>query len=174
MAAGEDQAQPFVTHGFLPGWFFARVQQRGLGVPVVAGRLPAEPVDGPAAGRGDDPSRRAGRQPGFRPALHRDRERVLDRFLGDVDVPEVADQDRHGAAVFLAEHPPDLGGGDGRHGRRQPRLGSRNGRTSIGSPVTSVILRPQPSAASRSSALRIQKPPRYSFASANGPSVVTT
>ena len=36
------------------------------------------------------------------------RKRVLDGVLGNVDVPEGAGQDGHGAAVFLPEHPGDF------------------------------------------------------------------
>ena len=113
VTAGEDQAQPVVAHGALLGRFVAGVQQSGLGVPVLAGRLPAQAVDRPVAGGGDDPSRRARRQSVGRPPLHRRGERVLDRLLGDVDVAEDADQDGHRAAVLLAEHTLDLRGGDG-------------------------------------------------------------
>ena len=63
VAAGEDQPQPVVAHGALLGRFAPGVQQGRLGVAVLAGRLPAEPVDGPVAGGGDDPSGRARRQP---------------------------------------------------------------------------------------------------------------
>ena len=40
------------------------VDEGGLGVAVVAGRLPPQPVDGPVAGGGDDPSARVGRHAG--------------------------------------------------------------------------------------------------------------
>src|SRR5919109_990556 len=117
VAAGEDQAQPVVAHRALLGGFaLVAMEQGGLGVPVLAGRLPAEAVDRPVAGGGDDPPGGAGRQPCRRPPLHRRGEGVLDRLLGDVDVAEDADQDRDRAAVLLAEHPLDLRGGQRRHG----------------------------------------------------------
>ena len=36
MTAGKDQAQPIVAHRILLGRLLARVQQSGLGVPVLA------------------------------------------------------------------------------------------------------------------------------------------
>src|SRR3954470_6723081 len=51
---------------------------------------------------------------------------------------------------------------------------SWKGRTSIGRPVARASLVPQPSAASRSAASTIEKPPMYSLLSMNGPSVVRT
>ena len=45
-----------------------------------------------------------------RPALQGGRERLLDRFLGDVDVTEDADQDGHGAPVLGAEGMFDVDG----------------------------------------------------------------
>ncbi len=59
VTAGEDQPQPVVAHGPLLGGLLTGVQQRGLGVPVRAGGLPAQSVDRPVAGRRDDPARRA-------------------------------------------------------------------------------------------------------------------
>jgi hypothetical protein len=59
VAAGEDQPQPVIMHGTLLRRIVAGMQQRGLGVPVLAGRLPAEAVDRPVAGGGDDPAGRA-------------------------------------------------------------------------------------------------------------------
>jgi hypothetical protein len=111
VAAGEDQAQPGVLHGALPGRFAALVKQGGLGVPVVPVRLPAKPVDRPVARGGDDPARRARRQPGRRPPSDRSGEGVLDRLFGDVYVTEDVDQDGHRASVFLAEDTFDVRGG---------------------------------------------------------------
>jgi hypothetical protein len=57
------------------------------------------------AGLGRGQARRA-------PALTRGGEGVLDRILGDVDVAERADQDRHRPTVLLTEHTRDLRLGD--------------------------------------------------------------
>src|SRR5579863_2581169 len=73
--------------------------------------LPAEAVDGPVAGRGDDPARRARRQPVGGPPGHGRGERLLHGFLGDVDVTEHADQDGDRAAVLGPEHALYLGAG---------------------------------------------------------------
>ena len=74
VTAGEDEAEPVVAHRSLRLLgLVAGMQQGGLGVPVGAGRLPAQPVDGPVAGGGDDPAGRARRQPGGRPPLARRR-----------------------------------------------------------------------------------------------------
>jgi hypothetical protein len=77
-------------------------------VAVLAGRFPAEAVDRPIPGCGDDPSRRARRQTGGRPPLDRRGERVLDRLLGDADVTEDADQDGHRATILFPEYTIDL------------------------------------------------------------------
>jgi hypothetical protein len=45
VAAGEHQALPVVVHGALVGRLVAGVQERGLGLAIVAGRLAAEAVD---------------------------------------------------------------------------------------------------------------------------------
>src|SRR5437588_6059116 len=153
--------------GFLFGCLVAGVQQSRLGVAVLARGLAAEAVDGPIAGSGDDPASRAGWRPARRPALDGRGEGVLDRLLGDVDVAEDTDQDRHGSPVLLPKYPLDVGAGEGGHAPDQPsRKTWWNGRTSIGSVVARASLRPQSSAASRSGALMIEKPAMYSLLSA--------
>ena len=95
VAAREDQPQPVVLHG--PdrfGWFVALVEERRLGVSVMAGCLTPEPVDGTVAGRRRDPRTGVRRQSGLRPPLRRHDERLLDRLFGDVDVAEETDQGR--------------------------------------------------------------------------------
>ena len=71
-----------------------------------------EAIDRPVAGCSDDPPRRAWRQSGVGPLLHRNRERVLDCLLGNVDVTEGSNQYRNGAAVLFAEYTFDLGAFD--------------------------------------------------------------
>ena len=155
--------------GALLGRLVPGVEQGGLGVPVLPGGLPAEPVDGPVAGGGDDPAGRARGQAGRRPPLHGRGERVLDGLLGDVDVAEDPDQDGDRPAVLLAEDPLDLGGGTGRHARAQSPGSPWNGRTSIGRVVARASRRPQSRAASRSGARTMVNPPMCSLPSANGP-----
>jgi len=84
---------------------------------ALARRFAAEPIDRAVASRGDNPTRRARRQSGSGPSLHGNGERILNRLLGDVDVAEVAHQDRDGAAVLFAKHTFDLRSGEGRHDR---------------------------------------------------------
>src|SRR5438270_12723440 len=129
MAAGEDQARPVVAHGALLDRFVLRVQKSGLGVAVRAGRLAAELIDRPVASGGDDPPGRARGEPGGWPALHRRGERVLHRFLGDVDVAEDADQDGHRATVLLAEDTFDLRRCEVRHVRVQSSASPWKART---------------------------------------------
>src|SRR5262245_10834866 len=99
MAAGEDQAQTVVVHGtLLDGLGLPGGLQAGrFGVAIVARRLAAQAIDRAIAGGGDDPTRRGWRQSVDGPALEGDGERILDGFLGKVDVAEEADQDRNGA-----------------------------------------------------------------------------
>jgi hypothetical protein len=166
VAAGEDQAQPVVGHGALLGRRLRLApQQDRLGVAVLAGRLPAEPVDRPVPGGGDDPAGRARWRPGRRPAPHGLGEGVLDRLLGQVDVADDADQDGDRAAVLAAEHRLDLGGGQGGRVGAQSSTSPWNGRTSIGRPAASASRRPQPSAASRSGALMMVNPAMCSLLS---------
>ena len=138
VTAGEYQAQPVVAHGALLGRFVAGVQQGSLGLPVLTGRLPAEAVDGPVAGGGDDPAGRARRQAVRWPPLYRHGERVLYRIFGDVEVAEGAGQDGHRAAVLGAEDVFDLRGRRGRRAGHQSSVSPWNGRTSMGRPVTSA------------------------------------
>src|SRR5439155_16768580 len=105
-------------------------QQGGLGVAVMARALPAQPVDGPVAGRGGDPGARVGRQAGGRPPLEGHGEGVLDRLFGDVDVTEEADQGGGGPARLRPEDRRDVHGysrrtatGPARPGTGGPRPG---------------------------------------------------
>jgi hypothetical protein len=76
-------------------------------------------------GRDRDPRSGVGAQPLARPALERDRERVLEGVLGEVEIAEDADHDGRGATRLLAEDAPDccLAGGNGEHLPSRGRLG---------------------------------------------------
>ena len=97
VAAGEDQPQALVgdrAHGLVvlvglvrPG---QRLQPRELLSSRRRAPLGPQPVDRAVARRGDDPRRRVGGDAVARPALERDRARVLDRLLGAVEVAERA------------------------------------------------------------------------------------
>src|SRR5215475_6939318 len=112
MAAREDQAQPVVLHRASPlirRWRLILVVQQGsLSVPVVPRRLPPELIDGAVLGGCRDPPARVGRQTGLRPASESNRERVLDRLFGDVNVAEEADQAGNAPAVLSPEVTIDL------------------------------------------------------------------
>ena len=76
VTAGEDEAEAVVFHVALRfGALGALVEQRGLGVTVVAGRLATQPVDGAVAGGGGDPTARVGRHARC-PATSRSRSRT--------------------------------------------------------------------------------------------------
>jgi len=83
---------------------------------ILARSLSPKPIDGSIAGGCDDPCRRTWRQAAGRPPLHGHRERVLDRFLGNVDVTKMSNQYRDRAAVFGAKDPVNFGAGDWGHG----------------------------------------------------------
>src|SRR6202044_3453844 len=91
MAAGEDETELIVTHGALLGRPGGGMQV-GLGMARVARRFSTKHVDGAVARGGDDPSRRAWGHPGLWPSVERGGERVLHRLLGEIDVPEDADE----------------------------------------------------------------------------------
>jgi hypothetical protein len=76
-------------------------------------------VDRPAAGRERDPGRRVRRHAVARPALERDDERVLDRLLGAVEVPERAGQGGDGLGRLAPEQAVEGGSGE-----RQPPTAS--------------------------------------------------
>ena len=95
-SAALDPAQP---GGVLGGG----VEQGGLGVPQVAGRLPSQPVDGAVAGGRGQPGPRVRGQPGGGPPPDGLDVGLLGRVLGDVDVAEPAYQTGDHAPVLLTE-----------------------------------------------------------------------
>ena len=82
-------------------------------VALGAGGFASEPVDGTVAGCGRDPSAWVGWDPGFRPALRSDRERVGDGVLGEVDITEDTDHRRDTTPDFAAVHISDRAGVSG-------------------------------------------------------------
>src|SRR5262249_39647240 len=68
-------------------------------------------VDGPVARRGGQPGARVRGLAGTRPALGRDRERLLSGLLGEVEVAEEADQVGEDAAPLVAKNLLDQGCG---------------------------------------------------------------
>jgi hypothetical protein len=69
-----------------------------------------QPVDRAVARGGDDPARRRRRDAALRPALQCGGERVLHGFLGQGNIPELAHEYGHGAAVLAPEYLSDLVG----------------------------------------------------------------
>ena len=153
------------------------VEQRGLRVTIVARCLTTQAIDRTVTRGRRDPAAGVGGQAGDRPAFARDHERLLDHLLGDVDIAEETDQGRDDPTGFLSEDPFEIGRVDGGHvppANIQPVGGSSwNGRTSTGPMHAAEPFAAHTSAASRSGAVMIQKPPSCSLVSANGPSVMT-
>ena len=102
MAAGEDQLQPFVldravVDGTVVDGTVVDLVHDGLRCRQQVdlsgqGALPADPVDRPVAGGRHQPRAGIGRRPRCGPALRGDRERLLRRVLGLVEVTEEPDQ----------------------------------------------------------------------------------
>ncbi len=158
VATGEDEPQSIVHVGALSrvlglvrsaGWrFAAEIRQpfpfgdllRAKELELVHQPAGApDPVDRPAAGRGQDPRVRVRGDAIDRPALQRNDEGVLDGLLGKVEVTEDPDERRHRVPRFFAEHAVD-------DIVRAGRL--RRGSRSIGVPrvVHAPLLRPMPGA----------------------------
>ena len=106
MAAREQQLEPLVRERrrrpSCPPPASGTLEQPGLrGERAIA----PDPVDRAVAGGGHEPGARVLRRAVARPALGRDRERLLRGFLGEVEVAEEADQGREDAAPLVAEDP---------------------------------------------------------------------
>jgi hypothetical protein len=65
--------------------------------------IAADAVDRSVPSGGHEPRARVGRRPLARPALGRDRERLLGGFLGEVEVAEEADQAGEDTSPLVAE-----------------------------------------------------------------------
>ena len=109
MAAGEDQGQPLVGDLGQVGVGAGDValqalEQRDVGGLGRARRAAAQPIEGPPARCSHDPGGGVAGHTLGGPALERSGKGVLQRFLGEVEVAEVADEAREHGAVFLADH----------------------------------------------------------------------
>jgi len=152
MTAREHETQPVVLHGtsllrharVVVGRKHCHVREQ-----LAAAGLAAQTVDREIARGRRDPAARVGWQPVAGPPAQRDRVRLLDRVLGELDVAEHADHDGERAPGRRAENPVDRG--LRRHGPSE----CMNGRTSIGLMMHSEVFDPHASAASRSSASTI-------------------
>ena len=143
VAAREDELEPLVREGRVVHRVLHRLgdleQPRLLGV----GAFAAEAVDGAVARRRHQPGAGARGHALARPALRRDRERLLRGLLGEVEVAEEADEGREDAPPLVAE------------GLFEARDHAPIGRTSTAPPMLAAgILAASSMAASRSSASR--------------------
>ncbi len=104
MAAREDQPEPVVFQVFVAGrrWLGRLpIQAIGqLGQRGVEPRPSAQAVDGLEAAGRDEPRARVGRHTVARPRSQRRRERVVQRFFGEIEIAEQADERREHAARF--------------------------------------------------------------------------
>ena len=112
MAAGEEELQPVVGNrahvvlgGVVPGAGPAECLELTQLVEIAA--FAAKAVDRPVARGADDPGTRVVGKAVARPALERDRERVLDGLLGEVDVAEYPDQGRNRPPGLVPEQAVD-------------------------------------------------------------------
>ena len=103
VAAGEEQLEPLVGNRRLIHFVLHRLrnveQARLLGEGAVA----PDPVDGPVARGRHQPGPRVVGRPLARPALRRDRERLLSGLLGQLEAAEEADQVGEDPAPLVSE-----------------------------------------------------------------------
>ena len=118
VAAGEEQAQAIVGYRVhVVAWIALVRARRGesleLAQLVQIAALAADAVDGAVARGADDPGAGVAGEPVAGPALDRDHEGLLHRLLGQVDVAEDPDQDRHRPSRLAPEQAVDDRVGDG-------------------------------------------------------------
>ena len=164
MAAGEHQTQRVIAHLRLLLVRHGGEGDRGRLAVRPAG-LASQPIEGAMPGGGDEPASRRRGNPRARPLFGGDGKGFLNRLLGERQITEEARQDGDRATVFAARY---------LFNRRVQWGCSMKGRTSMGQVVAAADLRAHASAASRSAALIMVRPPICSLVSTNGPSVITT
>jgi hypothetical protein len=104
MTAGEDELEALVGEGRLVVHAVLRHERRVQEAGLRSERLiAADAVDRAVARGGDQPARRVRGDAVARPALRRDRERLLRGLLGEIEVAEEADEGREDAAPRVAE-----------------------------------------------------------------------
>jgi hypothetical protein len=130
VAAGEDETQPIVFDRFVARQRTFVGDRLDLVDPVlerVEARAPADAVDRLETSGGNEPGARVCRDAFAWPLLERRPERVVQRFLGDVEIPEQPDQRREHASrlgtVDSVERAVDAVDGLVAHDR--PRVGLR-------------------------------------------------
>jgi len=109
VAAGEDELEPLVGEGRLVHRVLHRLRHlEEPGLPQ-KGAVTVQAVDRPVSRGRREPGTRVSGGAVLRPALGRDGERLLRRFLGEVEVAEEADQRSEDAAPLVAEDPVEDG-----------------------------------------------------------------
>jgi hypothetical protein len=103
VTAREQQLEPLVLDRRLIHLFLDRLRDLEQARLRSERAIAPDPVDRSVARRRDEPAERVRGCPLARPALGRDRKRLLRGFLGEVEVAEEADQARDDAAPFAAE-----------------------------------------------------------------------
>ena len=103
MAAGEEQLEPLVGNGGLIHLVLRGLRHIEQARLLGEGAVSPDPVDGPVARGRHQPGPRVVRCPVARPALRRDRERLLSGLLGELEAAEEADQVGEDAAPLVAE-----------------------------------------------------------------------
>ena len=111
MAAGEDQPKPVVGNGAVLDLVLLvavrRHQRLELPHLVLEPMCPPDAVDRLVAGSRRDPGAGVARHTTLGPDLERDEERILHRFLGEVEVADDADERRDRPPRFLPEQAVD-------------------------------------------------------------------
>jgi hypothetical protein len=130
MAAGEDQPQPIILDTLFVGPGVGRNGDLLCGtrfVELIEPRLPAQAVNRLEAARRHQPRPRIPRHSLARPLLECGSERVVQRFLGGVEVAEQTDERREHAPRFGDVDSVDglVDGIDRGHGRRSHHLHHR-------------------------------------------------
>jgi hypothetical protein len=117
MATGEDETKSVVRDRHVVSHALDRVDRRELGLDgnlaaelfglLAQPTAAAQSIDRPVARGRRDPGARVGRDAPLRPRLERRDERVLDGFLGEVEIAQDADERRDGSPLLLAEQAVD-------------------------------------------------------------------
>jgi len=112
VATGEDQPKSVIRHRshlLRSRSLRMLVEHREIVEQLAASDVPAQPVDRAPPRRRGDPAARVRWYAVPRPDAKRQRERILDCVLGDLDLPEDPDQGGDRPAGLLAEDPADRG-----------------------------------------------------------------
>ncbi len=153
MAGGEDQSQQFIAEVVVQGGLevfdasiaFILEVAADLVVLLRQHLVAAEPIDGPALGRGHQPGAGIVRDAGLRPFGERGDERVLRQLFGEAHVAHHAGEARDEPGLFDAEDRFDRVMGFGRSPhvplkRAKRAKASHSGDAASRAPVSIVVL----------------------------------